>query len=35
LVCGSFAIPALAGGAYTLISKSVKKKKAAKRAGWD
>lgn len=35
LVCGSITIPAAVGGAYALISKSIKKKKAAKRAGWD
>jgi murein DD-endopeptidase MepM/ murein hydrolase activator NlpD len=35
LVCGSIAIPAVLGGAYALVSKSVKKKKTAKRAGWD
>jgi murein DD-endopeptidase MepM/ murein hydrolase activator NlpD len=35
LVCGSVAIPVLLGGAYTLVSKSAKKKKIAKRAGWN
>jgi hypothetical protein len=35
LVCGSIAIPLAVGGAYALVNKSVKKKKAAKRAGWE
>jgi murein DD-endopeptidase MepM/ murein hydrolase activator NlpD len=35
LVCGSITIPLAVGGAYVLVNKSAKKKKAAKRAGWD
>jgi hypothetical protein len=35
LICGSISIPLLLGGAYTLVSKKVQKKKSAKRAGWN